>query len=190
MTVEEIEALDLEWAQKEILHPPDSFGWSPYPLGLFAPLLDAALAHSKGPRFLDVGSGIGTTLLLARQAGLDPEGVEQIEEFAVFADRLGFTTHRADVRGWDGYDGYDIVYVNHPLINTELEEPSAAGSDNRRARYPARVVRVIPDGRVHRVTTCGGDRRVDGHRPARRACGTVTSLSGEPGHADQEVSRR
>jgi hypothetical protein len=123
VTVEEIEALDLEWAQKEIPHPPDCFGWSPYPLGLFAPLLEAALAHSKGPRFLDVGSGIGTKLLLARQAGLDPEGVEQIEEFAVFADRLGFTTHRADVRGWDGYDGYDIVYVNHPLINTELEEP-------------------------------------------------------------------
>lgn len=123
MTVDEIQQLEQEWVQRDVPHPPDCFGWAPAPIGLFTELLQVAVEHGAAGRFLDVGSGIGTKLLLAQDAGFDVEGVEQLDELAAAADEHGLTTHRADARGWDGYADYDVVYLNHPLANTEFETP-------------------------------------------------------------------
>jgi len=126
MTVDEIQTLEQEWVRREVPHPPDCFGWAPAPIGLFQELLQVAVEHTDGGRFLDVGSGIGTKLMLAQQAGFQVEGVEQLDELVAVADEHGLTTHQADARGWDGYANYDVVYVNHPLANTEIEEPFEA----------------------------------------------------------------
>lgn len=69
--------------------------------------------------FLEVGSGIGSKLLLARQLGFDVAGVELNDRYAKVAR---FMVPRAPVTvtnafAFTRYHKYDVVYCFHPCVD-------------------------------------------------------------------------
>lgn len=140
LTLTMVAAAERAWAQqgRQVagVRPGDT-AWVPYPVRDFYRLLTVSLRYATGRRFLDAGCGIGTKCLLAASLGLIAEGVERVPAYAAQARAWGVTVHEADLRDWDGYGGYDIVFVNHPLFDDEAE-----------AAYEARVARQLAPGTV------------------------------------------
>ena len=100
--------------------------WMPYPLFGFIALLAEALPEATGNRFLEVGCGIGTRMLVARELfGLDVTGVERVPDYAPVTEKLGLRAQVADARDYDGYGQADVVWFNRPfrdrLLERELE---------------------------------------------------------------------
>ena len=53
--------------------------------------------------------------LFAAGRGLDAYGIDRVPVYAARAVQLGARAEVADVRGWDRYGEFSIVYVSHPL---------------------------------------------------------------------------
>ncbi len=81
-------------------------------------------ANGCNGRFLDVGCGIGTKLLLARFLGWgDVTGIELRPEYGEVARRLcpEADVFVADAFEWDGYGEFDVVFMYRPCIPDDLE---------------------------------------------------------------------
>ncbi len=103
--------------------PEGCFGWFPYPISQFVTYLVDALTAAEGPRFLDVGCGPGTKLILAQGLfQLDAAGLEIVPEFVEAARHRYLKVAETDARTWDGYAGADIVFVNRPCSDQEQLE--------------------------------------------------------------------
>ena len=127
MNLAEIEQLEQEWLEREghLRQDPILYGWEPYPPSRFLALLQIAAAQFEpGPdiRFLDVGGGIGTKALIAKQMGMDAWSIEMFPEYVLQSVELGVSTIRADIRTFDGYGAYDILYVNHPIREPDEQD--------------------------------------------------------------------
>lgn len=114
-TVEAVRELERAPAPLSSVGTPDCFGWGAYDLDVFARLLDVAIGAAPARTFLDAGCGIGTKCLLAASRGLDAYGIDRVPAYAARAVQLGVNAEVADVRGWDRYGEFGIVYVSHPL---------------------------------------------------------------------------
>jgi SAM-dependent methyltransferase len=123
MNIEEITELEEAWIKRhpEIRQRDDVYGWEPYPAWAFESLLLIAMSSNRTGAFLDVGSGIGTKVLIAQQLGLSACGIDMFPEYAAEADSIGVRTILADVREFQGYDKFGIVYINHPLRDRDEE---------------------------------------------------------------------
>lgn len=100
------------------------YGYEPLPLAPFIAALEIARSLIPNGRFLDVGCGIGTKLLLAHYLGwADVTGVELRPEYAGPARRLmpEATIVEADAFGWDGYNEFDVVYSYRLCVPDDLE---------------------------------------------------------------------
>lgn len=115
MNIEAVRKLEQEEAPPFLDSALDCFGWAPYDLDEFDRLLGIAARAATGNRFIDVGCGIGTKCLLAREHGLDVYGIDRIQGYVDRARELGVNAEVADVRGWPRYRDFDIVYVSHPM---------------------------------------------------------------------------
>lgn len=114
------------------------------PLGFIESLLvvDRLLGRKSAalPKFLDVGCGIGSKVILAGQLGLDAYGLEVNAKYAKIAEALVYRTNtfydyespqplkrtfkkifRADGRKFD-YSPYDIIYFYVPNCNAAAQE--------------------------------------------------------------------
>lgn len=125
MRLDDIGKLESEWLERE----PDLrmqgkvYGWEPYPPVMFANLLYLAISRAGlEARFLDIGGGIGTKALIAKRAGLDAWSIDCHQPYIDQARDLGVSTIRADIRNFAGYGEYDILYINHPLRDTDAED--------------------------------------------------------------------
>ncbi|MEM0937144.1 MAG: class I SAM-dependent methyltransferase [Pseudomonadota bacterium] len=109
-------------------HDHGCFADIPLPVRKFDALMLAAyrlmLARGKrdGVRFLDVGCGGGTKLVIARRYFSACHGLEYdkgyVEEGTRFLDKLGrlnMTIEHADALAYTGYDAFDIIYFYRPM---------------------------------------------------------------------------
>lgn len=101
----------------------ERYSWESLPLEQFLPgLLEAAVV--KPGRFLDVGCGIGTKMLVAREFGYSVSGIEIYPEYAARARGMLPEAEiiEGDVEGFDRYGEYDFLYCYRPFKNDERED--------------------------------------------------------------------
>ncbi|MGA2412738.1 MAG: class I SAM-dependent methyltransferase [Candidatus Binataceae bacterium] len=104
------------------------FGYRPYPLGTFGSLLMTARANVQQgnwarPRFLEVGCGPGTKLVLANKVfGLEVSGfdvdaqyIKDAADLLVSQTLIDFQVRVDDAEDFDDYGLFDIVFLNRPL---------------------------------------------------------------------------
>lgn len=98
------------------------FAYDPLPLALFLPGIRVAAALTSGPRFLDIGCGIGTKLALMHVLGWQTAGIDRCEHYAAAAREL---VPEAEVRTVNAFDidcfDADLVYMYRPAVSDELE---------------------------------------------------------------------
>jgi trans-aconitate methyltransferase len=137
--------------------------WLPFPIPEFVALTALAAAEADGPRFLEIGCGIGTKMLLAQAIfQLDVTGFDRVPEFVEQACGNGLNAVRADAATWDGYGEFDIVWFNRPLreaaeeaaLETRVWEFTAPGTvvmcANLEARPPSSWYLIEDDWEARR----------------------------------------
>lgn len=102
---------------------PGLYGWEPLPLDQFLDGLDIASVTARG-KFLDVGCGIGTKLVLANNDGWQVTGLDIRPEFLAEAAKLcpEAALIEADAREFNSYGDYDFIYCYRPLVDDEAED--------------------------------------------------------------------
>jgi SAM-dependent methyltransferase len=99
-------------------------GWMPFNLFDFGSLLFESLALIPGDgRFLDVGAGPGSKMLIARDVyGLDVAGFDVLDFIAAIGRDAGLPVQTADADDWTGYEKFDCVWVNRPVRDRKIEQ--------------------------------------------------------------------
>ncbi len=118
-----VQKLDAEWQGGPAGHDePRSTPWMPFPLFDFVALVAEALPEAEGDWFLEVGAGVGTRMLLAREIfGLSVQGIERVPEYVKQAQELGLDVLWQDALTFQGYDSYDIIWFNRPFRDRDLQ---------------------------------------------------------------------
>jgi 2-polyprenyl-3-methyl-5-hydroxy-6-metoxy-1,4-benzoquinol methylase len=105
--------------------------WTEFCL-IFEAMVDEIVRFKPGGRLLDVGTGVGAFLHVARQRGFEVQGVEVSEWASAFArnkKRLPVITGRLEDAQFKSGD-FDVVIVNHVLEH--VEEPKMLLEEIRR----------------------------------------------------------
>jgi SAM-dependent methyltransferase len=117
-----VRQLERAW-QKRV--PPDDdryTPWMPSDVAQYLVLLIEAMAEASGDRFLEVGCGPGTKMLLARDLfGLDVKGFDRVPEYVAAAREHGLDVVLHDALHYPGYRDFDIVFLNRPCREPVLE---------------------------------------------------------------------
>lgn len=99
-----------------------SFSFIPFPCGAFVDLVTEAfmaLGQDRSKKFLDVGCGIGTKVILACSL-LDAYGIEHNPKLVELARSLGLNrVGLADALTFDNYAAFDVVYYYRPFYDSE-----------------------------------------------------------------------
>jgi trans-aconitate methyltransferase len=96
--------------------------WMPSDAAQFLVLLIESMTEAPGDRFLEVGCGPGTKMLLAQNLfGLQVSGFDRIPEYIAAAREQGLDAEVADALAYDRYDQFDIVFLNRPCRDQVLE---------------------------------------------------------------------
>lgn len=123
-TFEDEHAFNLQGADK--IH----LGWMPFQMGDYIALMSEAIRDCDGPVYLEVGSGIGTKMVVAKYLfGLQVSGIEYSETLATVAQQK----HRGPVAVIDAlsiYEGAysyaDIIWMyrcfRDPVLQDQLEQ--------------------------------------------------------------------
>lgn len=134
---------------------PHWYSWIPLPLHTF--LENMLMARTiLGPgthRFLDVGSGIGTKLILAHELGFKATGIERWRPYIDVSRRLAPMARvlHGDGAQYMAYNLYDLVYIygiatdpnDHARINAHIAGQMKPGALMFCARRP------FPEGLEH-----------------------------------------
>lgn len=98
--------------------------WMPFNLFDFAALLlEAVPLIPDTARFLDVGAGPGSKMVLARDVfGLDVHGIEILDELAAIGRAAGVPVQTADADDWAEYEKFDCIWLNRPMRDREAEQ--------------------------------------------------------------------
>lgn len=107
-----------------VIEDGDRYGFVPFPCGPFLELVMEAAVHFHhdcNRKFLDVGSGVGTKLLMAA-ARFDAFGIEISPEMVSISKTFGC----AKVFQWDalsymGYGQFDMIYFYRPFRNAVMQ---------------------------------------------------------------------
>tara|TARA_Y100000034_G_scaffold129783_1_gene186909 strand:+ start:443 stop:1054 length:612 start_codon:yes stop_codon:yes gene_type:complete len=103
----------------------DRHRWVPFPCGSFVDACIEAFYLSggevKAKKFLDIGCGIGTKVMLA-DVLFDAHGLELNEEYLRVADLIGCrNVWQADAMEYVEYGDYDILYFYAPFREDILQ---------------------------------------------------------------------
>jgi SAM-dependent methyltransferase len=94
----------------------------PFSIPAFLALLLEAIPGAPGNRFLDVGSGVGAKMLLARDiCGLDVTGIEIVPEYIRQADSAGLMTWQGDAAEFHGYGDHDLIWMYRPFRDPDAQ---------------------------------------------------------------------
>ena len=136
--------------------------WMPFSWPAFIALVAEALPEVPGDRFLEVGCGIGTKMMLAEAVfGLDVHGVERVPEYVKAAREQGLSVDEDDALAWEGYGDYDLVFLNRAFSDQGKElqleatvydsmKPGAVVIAANVLAPPASWYLVLDDGEVRR----------------------------------------
>ncbi len=96
------------------------FGYDPLPVALFLDGLLSAETYVAGRRFLDVGCGIGTKLVLMSAYGWNVAGIDRYEPYLEVAAELcpEADLRLADLRDVESFDA-DLVYMYRPGVSEQ-----------------------------------------------------------------------
>ncbi len=111
---------DLEWIGHGRIpgQKPDPIRnpWMPFQAAEFIAMLAEVLPESAGCDFLDVGSGIGTKIMLAEELfNLNAWGIETDEVMARHANYYGRYTELQDALTCSDYNDVDIIWLYRPF---------------------------------------------------------------------------
>lgn len=113
---------NMEAAQIDEPADADLFACIPFPCGAFVDLIHEAffaLNQDKSKKFLDVGCGIGTKVILACSL-FDAYGIDCEKKYVDKANLLGLNrVGHADALVFDKYDIFDVVYYYRPIKNSD-----------------------------------------------------------------------
>lgn len=102
-----------------------TYGWIPFPSGAFVDMLLESfflLKQDRTKKFLDVGSGIGTKLMLASVL-FDAHGIELSDEYIYQSELLGCkNVIKADALQFDRYGEFDLVYFYRPFRSDQMQK--------------------------------------------------------------------
>ena len=163
-TVNTVVQLEHEWVRKDIGHgDAKCTPWIPFPWYDFTALVAEAVTEVDGDRFLEIGAGVGTKMMLARDIfGFEVRGIECVPEYAARAREAGLDVVTADALHWDGYAGYDLVWFNRPYADADMQAKLEAKiwhdvspgtvviAANLEAPPPPHFYPVLDDGEVRR----------------------------------------
>lgn len=100
-------------------------GWMPFQMADFVAIMSEVVREANGPKFLEVGSGIGTKMGMASVLfGLDCFGIEYDETLAT----VSLQKDRGQPWVGDalqypyGYGGYDIVWMYRVFRDVVLQD--------------------------------------------------------------------
>lgn len=116
--------LDLEWMRRQDAGRDDQrfLPWMPFSWPEFISMTAEALPEMPGTRFLDVGCGPGTRMLLARDIfGLEVRGFDRVPEYVGAAQKLGLEVTQEDALEYKGYGYFDLIWMNRPIRDHELQ---------------------------------------------------------------------
>jgi hypothetical protein len=114
--------LEREWAGKLPDTDRSRTPFMPFPVPQFLALLLEALPAAPGSRFLDVGAGPGSKMMLARDiCELDVTGIEANDEYAQAALSQGLNVLTCDALDFDGYGEHDLIWLYRPLRDPDLQ---------------------------------------------------------------------
>ena len=116
-----IERLETAWIPPGFIPSPDLHVYEPMRADQFLDDLAVAIEFAPGKRYLEVGSGIGTKLLLAEQMGLEVHGIELRESYIAVSQYLcpNAPVELADARYYTGYGAFDIIHCYKPVTSFE-----------------------------------------------------------------------
>jgi SAM-dependent methyltransferase len=102
-------------------HDPTYLPFMPYQIADFAAVMTDVVAETNGPKFLDVGCGTGTKMVLARELfGLEPSGIERDPEMACRAQNRGHVM-QGDALDFPDYRVFDIIWLYRPFRDPDKE---------------------------------------------------------------------
>jgi hypothetical protein len=144
--LEYLQQLEIDWQLRnaEGDQSEEFWGWSPLDFQTFNQMLAlAARRVPQGSHFLELGSGIGTKLILAKEGyGLRVSGIELRDDYASVARVLGLSYPEiriGDLRTIDiAWEAYDIVYNSRPFRGEAEEE-----------RWEQRIIDSIRPGAIY-----------------------------------------
>lgn len=114
-----VSKLESQFTERDV-HDSDSYYYIPVPPTLFIEVLIEAffvLGAQKGKRFLDVGCGVGTTVLLA-QTLFDAYGLDYNPDLIAKASfMVGDHAFQADANEYNQYGDFDFVYYYRPFYD-------------------------------------------------------------------------
>ncbi len=96
--------------------------WMPFSLPQYVALLAEALPEAPGDRFLEIGSGPGSKMLIARELfGLEVHGIEFNPEYAREAVSLGLHVMTGDAADFGDYHRYDLIWFHRPFRDPDSQ---------------------------------------------------------------------
>ena len=118
-----VRQIERQWQKKVDVGDQQMFtGWMPSDVAQYLVLLIEALAEAPGGRFLEIGCGPGTKMMLARELfGLDVTGFDRVPEYVVAAKEQGLNVAECDAFDFQDYNKFDIVFFNRPFRDREVQ---------------------------------------------------------------------
>jgi trans-aconitate methyltransferase len=114
--------LEKTWSGKIPGTDPRYLPFMPFSIPAFIALLAEALPEAPGSRFLDIGCGPGTKMLIAQDLfGLHAVGIDRVPEYVTAARLLGLNASEADAADYGNYAGYDILWFYRPIRDPGLQ---------------------------------------------------------------------
>jgi SAM-dependent methyltransferase len=124
-TIRTAARLEDAWRQKIALPEADRaryLPFMPFQLPAFDALLYEAMTEAPGDRFLDIGCGPGSKLLIAQEHyGLDAYGIDRVPEYVAAAREAGLKADVADALDWTGYGDFDLIWFYRPMADPALQ---------------------------------------------------------------------
>lgn len=114
--------LERDWLGKAPPEDRQFTPWMPFPIPAYISLLAEALPEVPGDRFLEIGAGPGSKMLIARELfGLEVHGIELNPEYARQAVSLGLRVMTGDAADFGDYRAYDVIWFHRPFRDPDSQ---------------------------------------------------------------------
>jgi len=118
--------LDQQWMRKVPETDRRYTPWMPFSIPAFIALLAEALPEApeiRGDlRFLDIGCGPGSKMLIARDLfGLDVTGFDRVPEYVIAARSVALDAYIADAEDWPSYGNASVTWFNRVARDPEIQ---------------------------------------------------------------------